>query len=286
MFTLNILLIGKMIKKCFVITEFGEPFEWTQKYIDNATKLAKDGWYWMIFTPNQYKSTKNVAVISMDAAQFGDLVEKKLGVKPQMFITPKGVPSVHITDFYVFTGLIFADYLKDMDYWGITNLDIVYGNLSNFIPDEEISKYQIWTDDVGPGGGIVNGIFSLWKNTPQVNNLCYKIENWRAKIGQNPCPSCVGTGDSHTLFGTDEIEMVPIVQNEPNLYGDGDFCGHPKHYPLHSYDRLEQHRPEPKLELKEDGSLWEKFNDTVTGYVAAKEIAYFHFSYTKKWPMN
>lgn len=274
-----------MLKKCFVITEFGEPFSWTQKYIDNATKLTKDGWCWMIFTPNKYKSTENVTIVTMDATQFGDLVEKKLGVKPNMFITPKGVPSVHVTDFYVFTGLIFADYLKDVDYWGITNMDIVYGNLSKFLPDKELEMHDIWTDDVKDGKPVVNGIFSLWENKDKVNNLCYEVPNWKEKLTCNPCSKCMGTGESHHLYGTDEIDMVPIVQkyNYINVAGYNS-VGCPEYYPMHSYDRLEQHRPEPKLELKDDGSLWEKFNDVITGQVLAKEIAYFHFSYTKKWP--
>lgn len=278
-----------MLNKTFVITELGEPFSWTQKYIDHVQHLKKDGWSWKIFTPNKYDVPEggNVEVVPMTAEEFADLVEKKLTIRPQMYITDKGVPSVHVTDFYVFTGLIFEDYLLDTDYWGITNMDIVYGNLSKFLSDQELMKYDIWTDDVKNGKGVVNGIFSLWKNHHHVNTLCYRIPSWGAKIAQDPCPKCAGSGLHHHLYGTDEIDMVPILQK---LADEGAIkYGHPQYYPLHSYDRLEQHVPDIKLEIKDDGSLWERFRDTDPhgdSDRAGREIAYFHFIRSKEWPKS
>lgn len=281
-----------MIKKCFVITELGNPFSWTQEYINHVQRLKKDGWYWKIFTPNSYwvPSDGNVQVIPMTAEQFADLVEKKLAVRPNMWITEKGVPSVHVTDFYMFTGRIFEDYLEDVDYWGVTNMDIVYGNLSKFLPDTELIKYDVWTDDVGADGGRVNGIFSLWKNNDYINNLCSQIPNWVEKLQQQPCPKCMGTGDHHTLYGTDEIDMVPIMQ-ELEEKGQVRY-GYPTYFPFHSYDRLHQHIPKPNLRLYEDGSLYELIKDEIypdglgmfDGYTG-KEIMYFHFIRTKEWPL-
>lgn len=281
-----------MLKKCFVITELGSPFSWTQTYINHVQRLKDDGWCWKIFTPNKYDVPVdgNVEVIPMTAEELADLVKEKLGVKPNLTITSKGVPSVHVTDFYVFTGLIFEDYLEDVDYWGITNMDIVYGNLSKFLPDEELIKYDVWTDDVGPEGGRVNGIFSLWKNKGVINRLCLGIQDWEGKLAQAPCPKCGDFGATHTLFGTDEIDMVPIMQELART--EAIRYGYPPHYPYHSYDRLHQHMPKPNLKLFEDGSLYEIIKDEVypdgmgmfngdTG----KEIMYFHFIRTKNWPL-
>lgn len=283
-----------MLNKTFIITEFGNPFSWTQKYIDHVQFLKKDGWNWKIFTPNTYNVPEggNVEVVPMTATQFAVLVEEKLGVKPQMFITQKGVPSVHITDFYVFTGLIFEDYLKDVDYWGITNMDIVYGNLSKFLPDSELRGYDVWTDDVGPEGGRVNGIFSLWRNTERINKICLRVPNWRAKLSALPCPKCLGEEEQHHhLFGTDEIDMVPIMQQLASSRTIS--YGYPPYYPYHSYDRLRQHLPEPRLSIKPDGSLYELFPDSLhpngVGMfdgMTGKEIMYFHFIRTKEWPIK
>jgi hypothetical protein len=172
-----------------------------------------------------------------------------------------------------------------MDYWGITNMDVVYGNLDHFIPDSELEKYDVWTDDVKDGKPVVNGVFSLWKNIDEINNLCYQIPDWREKLTCDPCPKCMGVQDQiHHLYGTDEIDMVPIVQNLPKT-GDFERVGCPPHYPLHTYDRLEQHIPEPKLRVFPDGSLYELYKDFAKPELEfGREVMYFHFSYTKKWP--
>jgi len=269
------------MKKVFVITMFGTPFSWINEYIENVQHLEKYGWYWKIFTPNGIESKGNVEIVPMSMEDFNVLVEKKTGVRPNFFMTIKGCPSVHITDYYVASGVIFEDYLKDADFWGITNLDVVYGRLDKFVSDKLLRNCDIFTDDTNK---TVNGVFSLWRNIPEINNLFRKIPNWEEKFGQAPCPVCLGFSGGHTLFGTDEYEMSLILKNEPLNVIDCEY------YPLHGHDRLEQHLPEPKLEIKHDGSLWELSKD-VNGpeWVHARpfigrEIMYFHFPKTKKWP--
>lgn len=276
-----------MIKKCFVITMFGNPFEWIQQYIDNAQKLKESGWYWKIFTPNKIESKGNVEIVPMTIEQYDDLVEKKLGVRPTLFALPSGIPSSHITDFYIFSGIVFEDYLKDFDFWGITNLDVVYGRLDHFLPDSYLKNCDVFTDDVN----TVNGVFSLWRNTEIVNSLFRHIGNWKEMISQSPCDGCrTGEKSRHLLYGSDEISMTNVMK-EVAQRGIVRYK-YPEFYPMLSHDRLEQHVPIPKLEIKEDGSLWELFTDIFfdSSYihhrpVIGKEIIYFHFGMTKKWPL-
>jgi len=73
--------------------------------------------------------------------------------------------------------------------------------------------------------------------------------------------------------------------------------GHPPYFGYHSYDRLAHHTPTPNLEMLEDGALIERFDDpmmsalNVQGHVLfrtphfGREIMYFHFINTKKWPL-
>lgn len=276
-----------MLKKTIILTQFGSPHVWTEQFLENVGKLGQYGWYWKIFTENKYDNVpENVKIVPMNTEQFNDLVQEKLGVRPNMFMTSKGVPSVHVTDFYVFSGLIFEDWLKDSDYWGIANIDIVFGRLDHFLPDSELEKWDVWTDDVN----VFNGIFSLLKNTKEVNELCLEIPLWKEKIAQGPCNKCLGLpGEtSHSLAGTDEYDMTEVLKR-PDILEKVKY-GYPLYHFMHSYDRLEQHVPEVKLEIQPDGSLWELFTDTAapdwihTHSHAAREIAYFHFIRTKAWP--
>ena len=271
------------MKKTFLITMFGEPFSWINEYIENVQQLGQFGWEWKIFTPAKIASKGNVEIVEMSASQFADLTGRKLGVRPNMYITSSGVPSVHVTDFYVASGIILEDYIKDSDFWGITNLDVVYGRLDHFLPDSTLEKIDVFTDDINR---TVNGVFSLWRNTEKVNKLFMQIPQWREKFGQPPCPRCIGVANSnHTLFGTDEYDMTRILRDEKDLR-----IGSTNEYPLHSHDRLEQHYPEIKLSIKQDGSLWELFRDLGAPEwehkreFLGREIMYFHFIRTKKWP--
>lgn len=264
------------MKKVFILTQFGTPHEWTQQYFDNIGKLAKLGWYWKIFTPNTYdKVPPNVEIIPMTIEEFDQLIEKKVGVNPKNYLTDKGVPSKPVSDFYVASGLIFEDYIKSYDYWGITNWDVVYGRLDHFLPDELLETMDIFTDDVGR----VNGVFSLFRNKPNINKLFRRI------------PHINDMFTEHKLFGVDEYYFIDPIKKAATI--NELVYNHPEFYPFHSYDRLIQHWGKPQLEFQEDGSLWEKFADMAppVGYVnfpkgyIAREIMYFHFNYTKKWPL-
>lgn len=279
------------LKKTFCVCMFGEPFSWIHEFIDHVQHLEKYGWYWNIFTPHDLLDTNttdmgntgNVSIIPMNCEQFNDLVERKLGVRPNFFITEKGVPSVHITDYYVASGIIFEDYLKGSDFWGIANLDIVFGRLNHFFPDSNLNTIDIFTDDTQS----FNGIFSLIRNKPYFNELFKQIPNWKEKFAQLPCKRCMGDDVPHTLFGTDEYDMSELLSQNDALIR----YAQPLYYPMHSHDRLEQHVPTPKLEIKEDGSLWELSKD-VNGpqWIHARpfigrEIPYFHFQRSKQWPL-
>ena len=272
-----------MIKKVFLITEFGKPFDWTPKYIENVGKLAKYGWYWKIFTPNKYENLPpNVEIVDMTIEQYGDLVMEKLNVRPNMFLTPKGIPSVHITDFYIFSGIVFQDYIKGFDFWGITNMDVLYGRLDHFVSDTMLQDCDVFTDDVE----TINGVFCLFRNNELCNNLWRLISNWKEIIGQKVCKGCLDGSGEHKIFASDEIIMTEVMKGVKDKVR----YRYPLYYPWSSHDRLEIHVPVPKLKMEADGSLWELIGDTKNKAwihhipFFGREIMYYHFQDTKNYP--
>lgn len=270
------------MKKTFVLTQFGSPFDWSQQFIDSVQHLEKFGWYWLIFTPNKLESKGNVTVIDMNIGQFNELVAKKTEAKPELFITETGVPSVHITDFIVVWGKIFEDYLKDSDMWGFCGWDMVFGRLDHFLPDELLKECDVWTDDMN----TINGCFCMIRNREDLNVLFKEIPDWKAKLEQKPCQRCLGNPDArtHTLYGTDEYGLTEVMKKHPELK-----YKYPKYYPLHSHDRLEG-QIMPKLKVQDDGSLWELHEDVKppewihARKFIGREVLYFHFMKTKCWP--
>lgn len=260
------------MKKVFLITQFGQPHDWTQKYIDNVQRLGEFGWEWKIFTPNHFVSKGNVEIVPMTIDQFADLTLKYCGIKPAIRITEDGIPSFHITDFYIFMGQIMQDFTKGYDFWGMTGLDNVYGRLEYFIPDSLLTDCAIYSDDnYRIGIGTLNGNFSLWRNNRITNELYKRIPEWKEILSQPDCPGCLGTG-AHKLYAPEDFATEVLTAGIKFKF--------PKWYDVHGHDHLANH----KLSLKPDGSLWEVNPDVRGMKPFAREIAYYHFSGRKEWP--
>lgn len=256
------------MKITFILTQFGTPHSWTDKYLDQLIKFQQYGFYWKIFTPNKIQSRSNVEIIPMNIMQLNQVMERTIGVNPNCYMLPNGLPNKPMSDFYIASGEIFQDYLKDSDYWGITNWDVVYGRIDKVISND----MDIYSDDPN----TINGVFSLFRNVKAVNTLYGNIDNWQEMFKDSK------------IYGMDEIHLTEIVRKFDSralkFYT-------PVYYPLHGHDRLEIHRPVPKLKLMDDGSLWELIADIGgpkwihSRPFIGREILYFHFNQTKQWPI-
>jgi hypothetical protein len=274
-----------MLRKVFIQCQFGAPHPWSEQYYDHFKKLEKHGWYMLVFTPNapngftdsspRRSSEGNITFWRMTVEEYDELLFKKTGVRANNHLTDKGVPAKLISDHYVAWGQVFQDCMlevADFDYWGITNFDMVYGRLSKYVPDADLIKYDIWADEDNPA---INGIFTLFRNDERINNLFRMVPNWEQSFAV------------HQPTAFDEIQMSEVVRtlNERGLIK----VGHPEHGPLHNHDRLPQHQPRPNLYIEPDGALMEKYQDTVFPPARRdhhrQEIAMFHFSRTKAWPI-
>ena len=65
-------------------------------------------------------------------------------------------------------GLVFAKWLKDYDFWGHCDIDLIWGNIRNFFTDDLLEKYERvqWL-----------GHCSIYKNCDKVNNYFRTLDN-------------------------------------------------------------------------------------------------------------
>lgn len=235
---------------------FGRPFDWTEKYLDNCEMIP--GYDWKIFTPNKLKGRKNVEIIPMTIEEFDERVEFQTGIVPGNYIDGHA-PHKLTSDYYPAYGLIMEDYIKDYEWWGHTNWDVVYGRLDHFLTDEYLKDCDIFADEANE----INGVFTLYRNNDKVNNLFREVPGWEEAFRE------------HRLFGFDELIMGKWIQTQDLVR-----FKYPKHYPWFGYDRLPA-----ELEQKEDGSLFQVLTDKITGRKMGKEISFYHFSYNKRYPL-
>jgi hypothetical protein len=153
----------------------------------------------------------------------------------------------------------------------------VFGRLDHFLPDGYLETLDVFTDDTK----AINGCFTLFRNNEKCNNLFKEIPNWKEAFTASPCPKCTTGEGEHTLTGTDEYGMTKAMLSSGLVYK------RPLYFPLHGHDRLQNH----EIELEEDGTLYELNRDLEPPSwenaipVFGREILFFHFQKTKRWPL-
>lgn len=124
----------------------------------------------LIFTDNAApkSSPENVTFISFTLEEFNKVASDKLGMKIEIGHAYK------LCDFKPAYGVIFSDYLKDFEFWGITDIDIVFGRIREFMTEELITEYEV----ISVRNDYPTGSFMLFKNEENINNLFRKSKDY------------------------------------------------------------------------------------------------------------
>lgn len=122
-----------------------------------ATAVANDTIDFYIFTDIlEIKDNKNIHVINCTFEECRSMIQKVIDFEICLESPYK------LCDYKPTYGLAFKNWLKDYDFWGYCDLDVVFGNLRNYFTDE-ILKYS--------DRCLENGHISLWKNNQKMNTM-------------------------------------------------------------------------------------------------------------------
>lgn len=103
----------------------------------------------------------NVKLIHQSLEDINNLATRKLGIATNIHDGYK------LCDFKPAYGLVFEDLIKEYEFWGINDIDIILGNVANFITDDVLDAHEVMAvrDD------YITGYFSIFKNTEKINTL-------------------------------------------------------------------------------------------------------------------
>lgn len=116
---------------------------------------------YLLFTDqdmSHYIVPKNVEVID---SQFKDVVEKVKTLLNFRFVLDK---PYKLCDYRPLYGLIFDKYLKDYEFWGHCDPDMIWGRVSHFITNEILDNY----DRIYRSGHLC-----IYRNIPSINNAIF-----------------------------------------------------------------------------------------------------------------
>ena len=255
-----------------VIPYFGKWPEWIELYFYSCGRNPKIDFIFYTDCPLPQHQYKNTIFYQCSYEEYSQRISRRLGIN---YICEK---PYKLTDLKPFIGVIHQEKLMGYDFWGMGDLDLIYGDLSMLVNDEMIERYDLITTH----NYHIAGHFCLCRNNEYYRNLCFKIKDWKQKM------------ESDKAMSIDEIEWSYLVY--PQLKN----VGRLHHYVLSHFgvdvwkyrDRMNRlmvprkHiieywiRPEPQ---KGQAWVYDMKKGTMTD-PQGRELPYLHFLFFKKTP--
>ena len=175
------------MKICLIVCYFGKFPEYFQLWLNSCA--CNKNLDFLIFTDNneQYKYPSNVKKIKVTFDKMRGYIQNKFDFKISLERPYK------LCDYRPAYGFIFSDYLKEYNYWGYCDIDVIFGNTEKFLNKIDFNEYNKI---------FKCGHFSLYKNNDTVNNNFKKMLDIETK---EPLYRKVYTEDKTFLFDEDGI---------------------------------------------------------------------------------
>lgn len=124
------------MKVAIIVPYFGKLPNYFQLFLDSCKK--NEGFEWIIFSDDtaKFNYPSNVHLYKMSFEECKEIIQSKFDF---MIALQK---SNKLCDYKCAYGFVFQEYLQGYDWWGHCDLDQIFGDLSKFITEEMLGKYQ------------------------------------------------------------------------------------------------------------------------------------------------
>ncbi|MFT3946996.1 MAG: hypothetical protein QM763_08495 [Agriterribacter sp.] len=121
----------------------------------------------------------NVWLIYMTINEIKVVAQQRLGFNVNIDYPYK------FCDFKPAYGFLFPEIIGGYDYWGYSDLDIIYGNIRSFLDNEMLAKY----DFISVRHDYTTGCFALYRNNEKMNTFFMRSKDYRLVLS-NPEHFC------------------------------------------------------------------------------------------------
>ena len=160
-----------MQKIVFLIPYFGKWPEWMELYIDSIERNPTIDFHFFTDCDTSISSAKNIFFHPTTFEKYTLDAQQILGV-------PIEIPNPYkICDLRPFFGIIHSDIIKDYDFFGWTDVDLVFGDIRSFYSDEILK-----THDVLSSHEIrLAGHCALLRTSKKYREMGYKVYDWKRR---------------------------------------------------------------------------------------------------------
>ena len=149
-----------------VVTFFGTPPVWLPAFFRSCQTNSDVRWLIYSDFDTALPTPPNVAIKPMELSEFNARASAAAGTP--ITIDPARIRK--ICDFKPLYGLMFADDLRDFEFWAYSDLDVVWGDIRQFATDELLDGHVI----VSPRQRKLGGHGTFFRNT-EANNRLFEI---------------------------------------------------------------------------------------------------------------
>ena len=159
---------------------FGVVPPWWNVYIESVKKNRDFDFLYITDLVLPKCDASNITVIKCSLSEIEILAGNGLGFSVKLHSSYK------MCDLKPAYGLIFKDFIKEYDFWGFADIDLIYGNINSFIKKEFYKKFDVITCR----RDCIAGQFTILKNKPFINRICQSIPNYKKIVNsEEPCYS-------------------------------------------------------------------------------------------------
>lgn len=157
------------MKKIALINVFLGDIPWYFDYfVKSCSQNPTVDFY--VFCDFQYKKSTppNLELLKLTLEEFNLLSSSKLGFEISVQNAYK------LCDFKPAYGVIFSEYLGNYDFWGICDIDIILGQIREFMTDRVLSDYDV----ISVRHDFPTGYFMLFRNEENINHLFKRSKDY------------------------------------------------------------------------------------------------------------
>ncbi|URM37591.1 DUF6625 family protein [Flavobacterium anhuiense] len=183
------------MKKIALINCYIGAFPWFFKFFLKSCE-ANPTIDFFIFTDNviNYQVPNNVKIIPFTLVDFNTLASEKIGFEIEVEKPYK------LCDYKPAFGIIFSSYLEDYDFWGITDLDVIYGRIKEFMTEELLEEFDV----ICVRHDFITACCMLFRNNNYVNTLFEKSKDYKM----------IFTSQKNYAFDETNFEQSSIFEKE------------------------------------------------------------------------
>lgn len=117
----------------------------------------------------------NIRFVYYTIEAFREAATKALGFSVNI------ITGYKLCDFKPAYGSIFAEFIKEYDFWGYCDIDVIWGNIRSFMTDEILTEYDV----ISARHDYLTGCFALYKNNKYMRELFMHSQDYQKVFTSN-----------------------------------------------------------------------------------------------------